>query len=87
MEIPLQRRDALNSFNQASNEFRFATAVAGFGQLLRNGRYMNGFNYAQVAAIAGNARGNDTFGYRGEFLQLVKLAKSLTPAAEVSGRD
>ncbi|WP_293932997.1 VWA domain-containing protein [Iodobacter sp.] len=87
IEIPLQRRDVLNSFNQASNEFRFATAVAGFGQILRNGRYINGFGYTQVAAIAANARGNDAFGYRGEFLQLVKLARSLTPAAEGSGRD
>ncbi|STQ91552.1 vWA domain-containing protein [Iodobacter fluviatilis] len=87
IEIPLQRRDVLNSFNQASNEFRFATAVAGFGQLLRNGRYMSDFNYAKVAAIAGNARGDDAFGYRGEFLQLVKLAKSLTPAATEGGRD
>lgn len=87
IEIPLQRRDVLSSFNQASNEFRFATAVAGFGQLLRNGRYISDFNYAKVAAIAGNARGDDTFGYRGEFLQLVKLAKSLTPAAVEGGRD
>ncbi|MBY0443988.1 MAG: DUF3520 domain-containing protein [Burkholderiales bacterium] len=31
MEMPLQRRDVLDRFNQASNEFRFATAVAGFG--------------------------------------------------------
>ncbi|MBY0443987.1 MAG: hypothetical protein K2Q15_02105 [Burkholderiales bacterium] len=48
---------------------------------------MSGFNYAQVAAIAGNARGDDAFDCRGEFLQLVKLAKSLKPAASESGRD
>ena len=35
------------------------------------------FGYDDAAELARNARGDDRFGYRGEFLRLVSLAGSL----------
>ncbi|WP_051279157.1 vWA domain-containing protein [Chitinilyticum aquatile] len=81
MEIPLRKAMVKPSFAAASSEFRFATAVAGFGELLRGGKYQQGMSYGQLATIASAARGDDPFGYRGEFIQLVNLAGKLTPGA------
>ena len=69
---------------KASDDFRFAAAVAGFGQTLRGGKYTGEFGFDDVAALARNARGKDTFGYRGEFLSLVNLAASLQTPEQVS---
>jgi Ca-activated chloride channel family protein len=84
IEWPLQRQDAKASFNAASTEFRFATAVAAFGQQLRGGKHTGEMTYDDIAKIAADARGADAYGYRGEFLRLVRLAQSLStgkPAA------
>jgi Ca-activated chloride channel family protein len=59
-----------------ARETRFAAAVAGFGQLLRGGRYMGDFSYDDVAELAVGAKGDDPFGYRAEFVNLVRLAKA-----------
>jgi Ca-activated chloride channel family protein len=56
-----------------SAEFRFAAAVAGFGMLLR-GEDLGGFSYDQVLDLADDAMGEDKFGYRREFLNLVRNA-------------
>jgi Ca-activated chloride channel homolog len=45
--------------------------------LLRNDPYMKNFGYAEVAELAKGAKGKDPFGYRAEFVQLVRLAQSL----------
>jgi hypothetical protein len=39
-----------------------------------------------VLGLAGASRSDDPFGYRGEFLNLVQLAKALGPTAPVSER-
>ena len=70
------RSDAFESVEAAPREARFAAAVAGFGQLLRGGRHTGGYGYDEVIALAQGARGEDPFGYRAEFLGLVRLAKS-----------
>ena len=62
---------------KTSDNFRFAAAVAAFGQQLRGGQYLNQFAYDDILQLARSARGDDHFGYRGEFLQLVALAKTL----------
>jgi len=61
-----------------SARYRFSASVAGFGQLLRGGKYTDDFAYDDVLALARKSRGDDRFGYRGEFISLVNLAKSLT---------
>ena len=68
--------DAVASAVNAPEDVRFAAAVAAFGQLLRGGRYTENYGYDDVIAAAQAARGEDPFGYRAEFLSLVRLAKS-----------
>lgn len=66
---------------QPSESWRLAAAVSAFGQLLRKGPYTEHFGYADVEQLARNARGEDHYGYAGEFLQLVKLADGLSVVA------
>ena len=61
---------------QASDDTRFATAVAAFGQLLKSDTHIDHYSYDDVLALAEPARGKDIFGYRAEFLNLVRLAKT-----------
>lgn len=74
---PIQTSGIIDNLGKTSDNFRFSAAVAGFGQLLRGGRYTGEFGYKDAAELARNARGEDRFGYRGEFLRLVNLADSL----------
>lgn len=59
---------------------RWATAIAAFGQLLKGGKYMQGFGYEEVIELARTAKGEDEFGYRAEFINLARLARSVSPA-------
>jgi Ca-activated chloride channel family protein len=60
-------------------DVRFSTAVAAFGQLLRGEPFTGAFSFDDVIALGQTARGADPFGYRAEFLNLVRLAKSARP--------
>jgi len=53
----------------------FSTAVAGFGQLLRGGKYTGTLKFDDVIRQARGALGEDPYGYRAEFLTLVHKAK------------
>lgn len=88
---PVTATDALGSLDEASDDVRFATAVAAFGQLLRGGRYTGDFSYEDVISLANGAKGTDVFGYRSEFVGLVRLADStsaisLTTVPATAGR-
>lgn len=78
LEYPLHRSLARN-LAQTSDDFRFAAAVAAFGQILRGGDYTAEYHLAQVKELAKNARGKDEQGYRAEFVRLVELAQGLQP--------
>ncbi|MFO1423927.1 MAG: VWA domain-containing protein [Candidatus Competibacteraceae bacterium] len=80
LEWPIRRQSMVRDARETSERFRFAAAVAGFGQILRGGRYTGRFGYDDVLALARAARDPDPHGYRGEFLTLVGLAKSLDPS-------
>jgi Ca-activated chloride channel family protein len=77
LEQPVLGSEMHAGLQQASERYRFAAAVAAFGQLLRGGRYTGDFDYADLLALARDARGSDPFGYRGEFLRLAGLASGL----------
>lgn len=66
----------------ASADFRFATAAAAFGQRLRGAKYVGAFGYEDIAALARSGLGEDREGYRREFISLVNLAHSLDSTAE-----
>lgn len=76
LQWPLLKKQIKN-LSAVSNEFKFAAAVAAFGQLLRSGTYLKSFSYDEVLNLARTSKGEDRFGYRGEFIQLVSLAKQL----------
>ncbi len=56
---------------------RFAASVAAFAQKLRHAEQLNGFDYDDILDLARQTKGYDKHGYRGEFIGLVELAKSL----------
>ncbi len=60
----------------ASDDTRFATAVAAFGQILRGEVNMVDYKIDDIIALAQDGKGTDEFGYRAEFINLLRLAKS-----------
>ena len=78
IELPIRSADTV-TLEKASAEVRFSTAVAAFGQLLRGEPHLQKFGYDEVIALANGAKGGDAFGYRAEFMNLVRLAKSARP--------
>jgi Ca-activated chloride channel family protein len=77
IEQPIKTAEVKHDAAKATPDFRFAAAVAAFGQVLRGGKYTSEFGYDDALKLAQDARGKDAFGYRGEFLALVNLAKAL----------
>ncbi|WP_017661254.1 vWA domain-containing protein [Baaleninema simplex] len=65
------------SLERASEDFRFAAAVAGFGMLLRDSEYKGNTNVELVRDLADSARGGDRNGYRAEFLRLLESYRLL----------
>ncbi|MDB5133605.1 MAG: hypothetical protein JWP37_208 [Mucilaginibacter sp.] len=70
-------KDRPKSFNSTSVDFRFASAVAEFGMLLRSSEFKQGSSFDQAISIAKTAKGNDEDGYRSEFVRLAETARSL----------
>jgi Ca-activated chloride channel family protein len=64
-------------FEKTSENFRFATAVAQFGMLLRNSEFKGNATYDKVIHQANAAIGTDKEGYRTEFIKLVQSVHSL----------
>jgi Ca-activated chloride channel family protein len=72
----VDKKSEYQSLASAPDEIRFASAVAAFGQLLRGDSHVKDFTYNDVIKIAESVRGKDRFGYRSEFMNLVRLAKT-----------
>ncbi len=73
----LATRDSDKSLHNASENFRFASAVASFGMVLRNSVHKGASNYDNVEELARGAMGDDKEGYRKEFLTLIELSRSM----------
>jgi len=77
IERPITQRDFVANINQAPESTRWAAAVAGYGQLLRQDQFLRtGYGYEDVINLAQSARGRDEFGWRAEFIQLARSAQS-----------
>lgn len=63
--------------DNVSDDFRFASAVAMYGQLLRNSDFKGDATYQQVVEIAQKGLSNDRDGYRREFIRLARIAQSI----------
>jgi Ca-activated chloride channel family protein len=75
LEFPL--RDAGIAFEQASEDFKFAAAVAGFGMILRESPDRGPMTLADVSNWARAGIGPDAGGYRTEFLGLAERTQTL----------
>lgn len=64
-------------FDELSTDFRFASAVAGFGMLLRGSAFKGDLDYDKVERIARGALGDDADERRAELADLVVKAKKL----------
>ena len=71
-EFPLADRGG--AFEEASDDLKFASAVASFGMLLRGSKESGEMTYKKVGQIAGEALGDDPGSYRTEFTDLVRKA-------------
>ncbi|QCX38481.1 DUF3520 domain-containing protein [Aureibaculum algae] len=66
-------KDNTIEFDNASNDLRFASAVALFGMKLRASQISKEISLDDIIKIAENAKGKDKFGYRSEFTRLVDM--------------
>jgi Ca-activated chloride channel homolog len=78
IETPIDAADGISPADggAAVREARFAASVAAFGQILRGGRHTGEYSLDDVIALASANKGEDEFGYRAEFVNLARLAKS-----------
>jgi len=81
MDLPV-----MDHAGPASEDFRFASAVAAWGMLLRDSEYCPDFALDAVAQLAKGALGADEEGYRAEFIRLVETAKTLGLLEMEAGR-
>ncbi len=65
------------SFQNASENMRFATAVAGYGMLLWGSEYAGNLTYENLVSWTQGAQTYDPNGWRSEFVQWVQKAKGL----------
>jgi Ca-activated chloride channel homolog len=70
-------KQSKEKFSEASQDFKFAAAVAAFGMILRDSPYKGSADLLRVQQWAEEGKGEDRHGYRQEFLRLVHRAMSL----------
>ena len=76
--------DRPRALASTSGDFRFASAVAELGMLLRNSDYKQQASYDGLIARAKGAKGADDEGYRAEFIRLAESAKLLAKSNELA---
>lgn len=72
LSLPVANR--VVALNDSSNNLRFASSVAAFGMYLRRSEFAQTITPSAILELAGGALGNDPYGYRAEFLNLVQVA-------------
>jgi Ca-activated chloride channel family protein len=70
-ESRLMERPVGIDMSEPSDDFEFATAVAGFGMILRDSEHRGSMSVRHVLALAEEGLGADLDGYRSEFIELV----------------
>jgi len=77
-------RGSSADIEEASENMRFAAAVAEFGMILRESEFRGTATLESAVRLAASARGEDMEGYRGELIRLISTVKDMRNAA---GRD
>jgi Ca-activated chloride channel family protein len=75
--------DRGQGLSAASDDFRFAAAVAAFGMLLRDSPDKGVATFESVLDLASAGLGDDGAGHRAEFIDLVKKARALATPREL----
>jgi len=75
LEFPLT--DPGTTWEKSSPDFHFAAAVASYGMLLRDSKYLGEATWQSVAEWAREGLGADKHGYRTEFLSLLDRARAM----------
>ncbi|HKK40933.1 MAG TPA: YfbK domain-containing protein, partial [Bacteroidales bacterium] len=71
----------VENINRASENIRFAAAVAEFGMILEKSEYLGDATLESAALLARSARGDDEDGYRSELVRLINTVKSMKDIA------
>jgi Ca-activated chloride channel family protein len=66
-----------NATSESGANLGFAAAVAQFGMLLRNSEFKGEATWDSTRSLARRYRGDDTDGYRAEFIRMIDLAAEL----------
>jgi len=77
LTVPVTTAIEQDSIDTLSKDMRFAASVAAFGQKLRGISFLEDYSYEDILKLAAAGRGIDDYGYRAEFMSLVRLAQSL----------
>jgi Ca-activated chloride channel family protein len=70
-------KDSGRKFEKASGDFKFAASVAAFGMVLRDSPYKGNADLEHALSWAKEGKGNDTHGYREEYIRLLHRAMSI----------
>jgi len=73
---------AVTELNTVSEDFRFVTAVAELGLLLRDSDFKQKANFDQLIVRAKASKGKDEEGYRAEFIRMAENARDLSRSKE-----
>lgn len=76
--MPVTDANAVAELDAVPEDVRFSVAVAAFGQKLKGVTMLQDYAYGSILGLAETAKGADPFGYRAEFLKLVRLAGGLS---------
>jgi len=82
LSVPVDPSVETASLDKADESFRFAAAVAGFGEILKGKGNAGSMTLSRVEELAQGARGKDTDLTRAEFVRLVKDAGELLARAQ-----
>ncbi|MBN2864031.1 MAG: von Willebrand factor type A domain-containing protein [Bacteroidales bacterium] len=74
--------DSDKNIEKASENLRFAAAVAEFGMILRDSEYRGSATLESARNLAGSARGDDEDGYRSEMIRLISTVKDMRRLAD-----
>ena len=69
--------DSLVTFEKASQNLKFSSMVAAFGQNLRDSKYKGKITYTEIVEGLKQTKGLDKEGYRAELIRLVETAEIL----------
>lgn len=84
-EFPLMNAQT-KTFENSSEAYRFSSAVALFGMLLRQSEYVQDGTFKDVLKTAKKAQGDDQNQYRQEFIELVGKVQDLKSKTALTNR-